>query len=70
MKLNPMPVSWRIEGFILLESDERPTFEEWMAAVDDALGDSMFGGVWGWFMTRGGRFMPRRPKRLGSESSS
>jgi hypothetical protein len=34
-----MPVSWRIEGsLILLESDEQGTFGEWMAAIDGVVG--------------------------------
>jgi hypothetical protein len=32
-----MSVSWRIDGAVLLESDEKATLEEWKAAVDAAL---------------------------------
>jgi hypothetical protein len=38
-----MPVSWRIaERYLLLESDEDATFEEWAAAVDAGLRDPGF----------------------------
>jgi hypothetical protein len=37
-----VPVKWRIEGVVLLESDAEATFEEWVAALHEAFNDDAF----------------------------